>query len=599
MKRYLLTWYGITDLRAALGYEEHGGPVLGALRSGKYTDVLVLAYTNPGKAGPAIEDAQKQWVDRQHPVGGQSPVATPIESALALVDAFANTPAGHAIYKKWLRREIEALGLAVNVTLCVKELASLNDSKGIYDAALKALDIVLSQQGERSIAFYLSPGTPVMAFTWAFLALTNPDISIEVIACSDYRNPPEEIQLPYDLLAPSNRRARHFSGNGAKDFDVVFHMFGEQRLPSIFGILQFPCLHHIFVASENYPPDIMRKFIPTGAKYEWLRVNPFDPMSVKLAVLKALADLPPGSRVGFNLTGGTKLMFAGAIAACRKVDGIPFYFETRDHNLLFLHDYTTMPMRGIDTVDAFFQANGYELIKSGRWEECDVRRQRISLTNWLWKERNTISKYYRMLEPYADYEGSAFIPFSIPCQVGRRLELSLDKVGRARLCLDKTEFVFRQCPDFAKYLSGGWLEEYTYLLLEPLLRSGRIRDLRIGIEVSWASQPTAPKRYPAQEFDVVLTDGKRLYIIECKAGNVLSDHVQKLQNCVRNYGGVDARGILVSAFPPHHPVTRKRIETAVNLSSLHGWDVTNKLEDTIFSEERIDDGKRMLDRMFQ
>ena len=44
MKNYLLTWYGITDLNAALGFEEHGGPILGSLRAGDYSDVLILAY---------------------------------------------------------------------------------------------------------------------------------------------------------------------------------------------------------------------------------------------------------------------------------------------------------------------------------------------------------------------------------------------------------------------------------------------------------------------------------------------------------------------------------------------------------------------------
>ncbi len=31
IKHYLLTWYDITDLRAAVGFEELGGPVLAAL----------------------------------------------------------------------------------------------------------------------------------------------------------------------------------------------------------------------------------------------------------------------------------------------------------------------------------------------------------------------------------------------------------------------------------------------------------------------------------------------------------------------------------------------------------------------------------------
>jgi hypothetical protein len=49
MKHYLLTWYGMTDLRAALGLEDTEGPVLSALKTGNYSNVVILAYTNPDK----------------------------------------------------------------------------------------------------------------------------------------------------------------------------------------------------------------------------------------------------------------------------------------------------------------------------------------------------------------------------------------------------------------------------------------------------------------------------------------------------------------------------------------------------------------------
>jgi len=161
------------------------------------------------------------------------------------------------------------------------------------------------------------------------------------------------------------------------------------------------------------------------------------------------------------------------------------------------------------------------------------------------------------------------------------VEAILDKQGRAHLDLNGLKFTSRHCPDFAKYLAGGWLEEYAYLILKPLLRQGIIRDLRIGLEVAWASSGDGQKRLPVQEFDIVLTGGKRLFIIECKAGSVLSDHVYKLQNCVRNYGGVDARGLMVSAFRPHHALTRKRLENATNIRGLSEWDVSDHLVSTV------------------
>lgn len=49
--KVLLTWYGITDYRASLGFERGGdGPVLGALKAEHYELVLVLGYLNTAKS---------------------------------------------------------------------------------------------------------------------------------------------------------------------------------------------------------------------------------------------------------------------------------------------------------------------------------------------------------------------------------------------------------------------------------------------------------------------------------------------------------------------------------------------------------------------
>ena len=569
MKRYLLTWYGITDMRAALGFEELGGPVLGALKTGDYTDALVLAYTDPTKTGPDTDSAQNDWAQRltETRAAGSMPVR---QEQLDAVDAFANTSGGHLRYKKWLRGEVSRLGLLVTVQMAVKELPSLNDARGIYEAAAEALAIVLSADGEKEVTFYLSPGTPVMAFTWAFVSLVNPEMNIRIIASSDFRKPPETIQLPYELLAPSSRKRRH-AVPGGRELDVIFHLFGEQRLPSLLGILQFPCRSHVFVTSAKYPPDVMRQFVPEDADFGHILVNAFDPMSAKVEILKAVAQMPAGTRIGFNLTGGTKLMFAGAIAACRKVGGIPFYFETREHTLVFLDDYATMDIRGVADVEQFIGLNGFAVSRRGKWEDNSSRGKRAGLTMRLWKDRRQIAKLYKRLSQYADRDGPGHVEFSL--QEGD-VSASLDPNARAFIRIGSTEFAFQDCPDFASYLCGGWLEEYVYLKLEHLQRTGTLRDLRIGLTVSWKQERQGEGRteLSAQEFDVACTDGKRLIVLECKAGWVRSEDIYKLQDCVRNYGGSEARGILVAAFPPGE-AARRRLGDAQNLSFMAGRDV--------------------------
>jgi hypothetical protein len=573
MRSYLLTWYGITDLRAALGFEESDGPILGALATGKYTHVLVLAYTDPTKAGPDVASAQKQCVSR--PEEGSPAASKPSrQQQVETVDALANTPEGHALFRDWLHAEIGKRELGVAIRMVPKELASLNDSRGIYDAAAEALDVVLAVDGEKELSLYLSPGTPVMAFTWAFVSLMNPELKLRVIVSPDPRRPPVEVRLPYEILDPSSRKRRRADPVRDGGFDTVLHLFGEQRLPSLLGVLQFPSKRHVFVTSPKYPAACMQRFLPEGASFAEVHVNPFDPMSAHREILRTVALMPEGERIGFNLTGGTKLMFAGAQAACRKIGGVPFYFEARDQSLVFLDDFSTMEVSGVEDVEKFVELGGFSVSRRGFWADNPARERRRALTNVLWRERSRVAKIYPDL---ANVDRRAPGPFQIERAA---VAASLDHVLRGQLRLGKATYVVEQCPDFAAYLCGGWLEEYVFIHLEPTLREGRLRDLRIGLEVSWQTKTTETEQFAAQEFDVALTDGRRLFILECKAGRVLNEDVYKLENSVRNYGGVEARGMLVTAFPPAE-ASKRRIEGAKNLSCLYGDRVSSRLAEEI------------------
>ena len=83
--------------------------------------------------------------------------------------------------------------------------------------------------------------------------------------------------------------------------------------------------------------------------------------------------------------------------------------------------------------------------------------------------------------------------------------------------------------------------------------------------------------------DIIFTDGSRLYIIECKAGNVTIDHVTKLQNVTRNYGGVGGRGILASCFPLR-AVQKKRLSDARECRSVCGENIAGQIEAIILED---------------
>jgi hypothetical protein len=137
--------------------------------------------------------------------------------------------------------------------------------------------------------------------------------------------------------------------------------------------------------------------------------------------------------------------------------------------------------------------------------------------------------------------------------------------GESQLILNGQE-IHAPTRGLFSFLSGHWLEDFMYALLYPLFDEGLIRDVRVGMEVGY-------QRYPHSdldtfsELDCVFSDGKRLWIVECKAGAIRQDAIQKLENNVRMYGGVSAKGLFVSALPAKG-VHKSRLENSTTVVAI-------------------------------
>ena len=584
MNKYLLTWYGITDFRASLGLEKTTGPVLGALLAEDYTDVFILGFTHQDKSKNRTDWFQQKKDDIED---------SPPSVVREFIDLFANSFEAHNHFIQWLEKQLQDANKKVALHFLPVDLKHLNDTEGIYDAATQSLNMVAASEGEKQVTLYLSPGTPVMAFVWAFAALRHPTLKKRLIASSQPGRPPEAIALPNEWLEWHGRQVR--TSNAEFDqYDSIFHLFGEQRMPNLLGVIQFSSRKHIFVNSAQFPADVKKQFLGE-AEYCQIAVDPYDPENVRSTILNLIAKMPANAKLGFNLTGGTKLMYAGALAACRKVNATPFYFNSRNNQLIYLNDFKAVETKLISSVETFIQLNGNNLFisKAGHWADIPgiEAPDRQNLTNELWQARSKISRLYRDLSCY----NGSFQPFELH---NGDIYAKLSKDRSAKISIGQKHFEFKDWPDFAQYLSGGWFEEYTFMKLQPLVDAGLIKDMRIGLEVSF-KEDDAEKNSSSisaqlsnlfgdtyQELDIAFTDGRRFYVIECKAGNVNSEHVMKLQNIVRYFGGIEGRAILASCFYPNNKVVRKKIDDSKNLQLVSGNNLFRQLEEMIQSGGR-------------
>ena len=571
-----MTWYGMTDFRASLGLEQTTGPVLGALLAEDYTDVVILGFTHPDKSENKADEFQQKIADFE----GSDPAA-----ARQFIDLFSNTGDAHHHFNEWLNKQLRDAGKKIDVRFHPVGLTHLNDTEGIYEAATQSLNAVAASEGEKLVTLYLSPGTPVMAFVWAFAALRYPTLKKRLIASSQPGRPPENVELPHEWLE-WHTRALPEKSKQIENFDAVFHLFGEQRMPSLLGINQFQTKDHVFVNSTDFPASVMKQFIGESGFYE-LAVDPYDPESVKTKILGIIEALPSSYRIGFNLTGGTKLMYAGALAACRKVNAIPFYFDNRSHRTIFLNTFHSIETNTVDSVDTYIKLNGNKLWISKNGNFSDIQSifesDRERLTDKLWDVRSKLSRLYGDIVKYNESNEPFEVEYS-------DIYACLSKNMQAEIKINSKKFCFEYWPDFARYLSGGWFEEYTYRQLEPLIKIGLIKDLRIGLEVSIDDEKgysflSEPQLY--QELDITFTDGRALYIVECKSGGVKSDQIMKLQNIVRYFGGISGYGILACCFTPKNKVIHKKIEDSHNIYEVSGDYLFEQVKSIILKNNKV------------
>lgn len=556
MKKFLLTWYGITDFRASLGFENTNGPIVGVLADESYSDVIILGYTKVDKDSNDCVEVKNQFVEELASIrdAGQE---KDWKTTGAFVSKFANTTVAHEYFINWLKAKVQDFGSSAKIQLKSEKLRELNDTEGIYACAMRALDLVVQEQGEKLVTLYLSPGTPVMAFVWAFAALGHPELKTRLIASSVIGKSAETISLPVEWLERHGVKQQSLQ-DAADGFDVTFHLFGEQRMPALLSIRQFESEHHIFVNSKDYPATCMQAFLGVRELHE-LFIDPWDDRAVHDRITELAKQFPEKTRIGINLTGGTKLMFAGALAAARELGAVPFYFDSRNHRVTFVDSLIRQIIKPLDSVEDFLLLNGDGLKVSEKGLPEEMLPDRRRLTEMLWRNHTKIARCYKKLSEF-NYACKPFIfeNESFYFELGRDASAVVKGNG--------LNMRFEKWPDFAKYLSGGWFEEYVYLLCKPYEEKGVIKDLRINVKLQLNHEASVGLPHLDSslynELDVVFTDGYSLYIVECKAGDVTQEQVMKLQNLVRFYGGVEGKGIVASCFPPNKETVQKKIRDA-------------------------------------
>ncbi len=247
------------------------------------------------------------------------------------------------------------------------------------------------------------------------------------------------------------------------------------------------------------------------------------------AMLEGWRAAHPTDSITLNISGGNKLIALALTQAIgTSVDGV-IYTDTAHGMLETLSGRqggeSSRPLESVLDVALYLEAQGLHarasLDESPDWEQA-VRARR-SLTKYLGKRARALASLIGTINHLAslamDKRGETLVEPEQRFSDRPRGEWvsALKQIEKAGLA----QWDGATCVNFAdieaaRYLGGGWLEEYAWLVARELHPD----DVRLGIEGEWEGTKRG-----RNELDVVIVHRNRLLLIECKT----SRHGRDLQ----------------------------------------------------------------------
>lgn len=203
------------------------------------------------------------------------------------------------------------------------------------------------------------------------------------------------------------------------------------------------------------------------------------------------------------------------------------------------------------SVDSFFANSKVKIVWPGLLKANDTLFQRKQLTEAISVAKGSVMNFARLYSREKKTNNIIDICFG-------DFSLRQTKCGKMILNVCSKSFYFSAYKDFGLYLRGKWLEEYVTLQLLALLRTGVLKDIRMGMRVA----PIMEYKKFLKELDVVFTDGYYIYIIECKTGkavNLSGNQESKIHGLINCLGEDIAEPLLVTTNVPQRIPQKIRI----------------------------------------
>jgi len=283
--------------------------------------------------------------------------------------------------------------------------------------------------------------------------------------------------------------------------------------------------------------------------------KPFDdssPMAMARSA-ESIAEQLDGRQVVLHATGGTKLMVLALRDGLRLVEAGEgrldiLYAETLKQQVDWLGAQPrTEPMADVLDLQKMLLVQGYRIDGDNRHAAAQQRAQtRATLTRKLGENAASYGKSFSalaVLAVRAAVEGAAARELTQMFQYspgGRVAEMLKDAQSHGLLRWDGEDTVNFESTEAARYLAGGWIEEFVLLKLTGMFTPGRFSS-NLNVLSAGGGVPN--------ELDAMVVHRNRALFIECKTGRQSNPAAAfyKLAQLRDRLGGSVAAALYLSA----------------------------------------------------
>lgn len=278
------------------------------------------------------------------------------------------------------------------------------------------------------------------------------------------------------------------------------------------------------------------------------------------AQAEAIAQRLDGEAVTINFTGGTKpmtLALTQTLAPHLATGGDAtqphlVYCDTNRQRLEWLAPAArSEPMADVLRIDDVLLAQGYRRqAGSGGAEAAERQRaaqEREPMTRWIGEHSKELTRFFGAMNAMASaalrdenrFDPAQHLQFAPGGAPARWLR---ECAAHSLAHWDGDVQVVFGSADAARYLGGGWVEDFAALKVS----GARARDHAVSLRVQHVDSGTA------NEIDACVVHRNRMLVVECKAahpGSSDADWIYKLSQLAREIGGALATPLLLSARP--------------------------------------------------